>query len=73
MSELPKAAFSVTRLTGDDLVGQARLDEALAPVPAVSLFWRTSSLSANPTRRDIAASHRAVGCWRTLVTPDGCR
>jgi outer membrane receptor protein involved in Fe transport len=67
-----EAAFSVTRLTAGDLAGQARLDEALSQVPAVSLFRRTSSLSANPTTQGI--SLRAIapsGAGRTLVTLDG--
>tara|TARA_R110002167_G_scaffold27139_5_gene92585 strand:- start:1869 stop:3887 length:2019 start_codon:yes stop_codon:yes gene_type:complete len=67
-----EAAFSVVRL-GDETLGRAlRLDEALASVPAVSLFRRTSSLSANPTTQGI--SLRAIapsGAGRTLVTLDG--
>jgi outer membrane receptor protein involved in Fe transport len=67
-----EAAFSVVRL-GDETLGRAlRLDEALATVPAVSLFRRTSSLSANPTTQGI--SLRAIapsGAGRTLVTLDG--
>src|SRR5690606_39862254 len=50
----------------------ARLGEALASVPAVSLVRRTSSLAANPTTQGI--SLRAVapsGAGRTLVTLDG--
>lgn len=67
-----EAAFSVTRLNEADLRAEQRLDEALAAVPAVSLFRRTSSLSANPTTQGI--SLRAVapsGAGRTLVTLDG--
>jgi outer membrane receptor protein involved in Fe transport len=67
-----EAAFSVTRLTSGNLAGQARLDEALAQVPAVSLFRRTTSLAANPTTQGI--SLRAIapsGAGRTLVTLDG--
>ncbi|WP_339931167.1 TonB-dependent receptor [uncultured Brevundimonas sp.] len=67
-----EAAFSVVRL-GDESLGRAlRLDEALATVPAVSLFRRTSSLAANPTTQGI--SLRAIapsGAGRTLVTLDG--
>ena len=66
------AAFSVIRLDQADLAPQQRLDEALATVPAVSLFRRTSSLSANPTTQGI--SLRAIapsGAGRTLVTLDG--
>ena len=67
-----EAAFSVIRLDDGDLRDQQRLDEALATVPAVSLFRRTSSLSANPTTQGI--SLRAIapsGAGRTLVTLDG--
>lgn len=67
-----EAAFAVFRLDDEDLRGQPRLDEALASVPAVSLFRRTSSLSANPTTQGI--SLRAIapsGAGRTLVTLDG--
>lgn len=67
-----EAAFSVIRLDREDLRGEARLDEALRQVPAVSLFRRTSSLSANPTTQGI--SLRAIapsGAGRTLVTLDG--
>ena len=63
------AAFAVIRLDADDLRDQQRLDEALASIPAVSLFRRTSSLAANPTTQGI--SLRAIapsGAGRTLVT-----
>lgn len=66
------AAFSVIRLNPETLGRAQRLDEALASVPAVSLFRRTSSLSANPTTQGI--SLRAIapsGAGRTLVTLDG--
>lgn len=67
-----EAAFSVIRLGPETLDRARRLDEALATVPAVSLFRRTSSLSANPTTQGI--SLRAIapsGAGRTLVTLDG--
>ncbi|QTN19297.1 TonB-dependent receptor [Brevundimonas sp. AJA228-03] len=67
-----EAAFSVIRLNPDRLDRATRLDEALATVPAVSLFRRTSSLAANPTTQGI--SLRAIapsGAGRTLVTLDG--
>ncbi|WP_313004910.1 TonB-dependent receptor domain-containing protein [Brevundimonas sp.] len=67
-----EAAFSVIRLGEDTLSTATRLDEALASVPAVSLFRRTSSLAANPTTQGI--SLRAIapsGAGRTLVTLDG--
>ncbi|WP_426027126.1 TonB-dependent receptor [Brevundimonas sp. TWP2-3-4b2] len=66
------AAFSVIRLDQAVLDRATRLDEALATVPAVSLFRRTSSLGANPTTQGI--SLRAIapsGAGRTLVTLDG--
>lgn len=66
------AAFSVIRLNPGRLDRATRLDEALATVPAVSLFRRTSSLAANPTTQGI--SLRAIapsGAGRTLVTLDG--
>ncbi|WP_366250265.1 TonB-dependent receptor, partial [Brevundimonas sp.] len=67
-----EAAFSVIRLDEAALSRATRLDEALATVPAVSLFRRTSSLAANPTTQGI--SLRAIapsGAGRTLVTLDG--
>ncbi|MGV3578835.1 TonB-dependent receptor, partial [Brevundimonas sp.] len=67
-----EAAFAVIRLDDRDLQTEQRLDEALASVPAVSLFRRTSSLAANPTTQGI--SLRAIapsGAGRTLVTLDG--
>ncbi len=66
------AAFAVIRLDQDDLEASQRVDEALTGVPAVSLFRRTSSVSANPTTQGI--SLRAIapsGAGRTLVTLDG--
>ena len=67
-----EAAFSTVRLDDQELGRTTRLDEALATVPAVSLFRRTSSLGANPTTQGI--SLRAIapsGAGRTLVTLDG--
>lgn len=67
-----EAAFSVVRLSEADLAPQQRLDEALAMVPAVSLFRRTSSLSANPTTQGISLRSIAPsGAGRALVTLDG--
>jgi len=66
------AAFSVTRLGPEALEGEARLDEPLASIPAVGLFRRTNSLTANPTTQGL--SLRAVaptGAGRALVTLDG--
>ena len=57
------AAFSVIRLDPAVLDRATRLDEALATVPAVSLFRRTSSLGANPTTQEIGrASCRERVC-----------
>ncbi|KRA59796.1 TonB-dependent receptor [Caulobacter sp. Root655] len=67
-----EAAFSVVHLSEGDLVRSQRVDEAVAQTPGVSLFRRTSSLSANPTTQGI--SLRAIapsGAGRTLVTLDG--
>lgn len=67
-----EGAFSVVRLSEADLADGRRLDEVLGRVPAVSLFRRNSSLSANPTTQGI--SLRAIapsGAGRALVTLDG--
>jgi outer membrane receptor protein involved in Fe transport len=67
-----EAAFSVVHLGERDLAKTQRVDEAVAQTPGVSLFRRTSSLSANPTTQGI--SLRAIapsGAGRTLVTLDG--
>ncbi|MDP1912991.1 TonB-dependent receptor [Brevundimonas sp.] len=67
-----EAAFAVIRLAEADLKAEQRLDEALVSVPAVSLFRRTSSLSANPTTQGISLRAFAPsGAGRTLVTLDG--
>lgn len=69
---LSEAGFSVVRVEAEDLAQARRLDEALTAVPGVSLFRRTSSLSANPTTQGL--SLRAIapsGAGRALVTLDG--
>ena len=66
------AAFSILRLSQDDLTSSPRLDQVLETTPGVSLFRRTSSLGANPTTQGI--SLRAIagsGASRALVTLDG--
>jgi outer membrane receptor protein involved in Fe transport len=66
------AAFSIVHLGEGDLAKSQRIDEAVGNTPGVSLFRRTSSLSANPTTQGI--SLRAIapsGAGRTLVTLDG--
>jgi len=67
-----ETAFSVVRIDQADLASAVRVDEALGRTPGVSLFRRTSSLSANPTTQGI--SLRAIapsGAGRTLVLLDG--
>jgi outer membrane receptor protein involved in Fe transport len=67
-----EAAFSVVHLSERDLAKTQRVDEAVSQTPGVSLFRRTSSLSANPTTQGI--SLRAIapsGAGRILVTLDG--
>ncbi len=67
-----EAAFAVVRLDAAALATAVRVDEALGETPGVSLFRRTSSLSANPTTQGI--SLRAIapsGAGRTLVLLDG--
>ena len=66
------AAFSIVHLSEGDLAKSQRVDETVGQTPGVSLFRRTSSLSANPTTQGI--SLRAIapsGAGRTLVTLDG--
>ena len=67
-----EAAYSVVRLERAEIASSVRIDEALRRVPAVSLFRRTTSLSANPTTQGL--SLRAIapsGAGRALVTLDG--
>ena len=66
------AAFSIVRLSPEQLASTPRVDEALADVPGVSLFRRTSSLAANPTTQGISLREIAgSGAGRALVTLDG--
>lgn len=65
------AAFSTTTLDEDALAAD-RLDTALEQVPGLSLFRRSTSLSANPTTQGV--SLRAIapsGASRALVLLDG--
>ena len=67
-----QAAFSVVTLDAAALSANDRLDEALKQMPGLSLFRRTSSISANPTTQGI--SLRAIapsGAGRALVLLDG--
>ena len=65
-------AFSVTRLTADDLHHSTELDTALEQVPGLSLFRRDVSLSANPTTQGVSLRSIAPsGAGRALVTLDG--
>ena len=69
---LSHLAFDYTALHGEDLSGQARVDQALQQIPAVTLFRRADSLAANPTTQGL--SLRAIGptgAGRALVTLDG--
>ncbi len=49
-----EAAFSAVHLGERDLAKTQRVDEAVGQTPGVSLFRRTSSLSANPTTQGIS-------------------
>ncbi|HEY2752649.1 TonB-dependent receptor [Phenylobacterium sp.] len=66
------AAFSAVQVGPQIFKQTPRLDQALESVPGVSLFRRTTSLSANPTTQGV--SLRAIagsGAGRALVTLDG--
>ena len=66
------AAFSIIRLTPEQLQQEPRLDQSLEQIPGVSLFRRTSSAAENPTTQGI--SLRSIGpsaAGRALVTLDG--
>ena len=67
-----EAAFSAVQVGPEILKTTPRLDQALESTPGVSLFRRTTSLSANPTTQGV--SLRAIagsGAGRALVTLDG--
>ncbi|HET6969659.1 MAG TPA: TonB-dependent receptor, partial [Phenylobacterium sp.] len=67
-----EAAFSAVEIAPQILKSTPRLDQALESAPGVSLFRRTTSLSANPTTQGV--SLRAIagsGAGRALVTLDG--
>ena len=67
-----EAAFSAVQVGPQILKQTPRLDQALESAPGVSLFRRTTSLSANPTTQGV--SLRAIagsGAGRALVTLDG--
>lgn len=67
-----EAAFSAVQIGPQILKQTPRLDQALESTPGVSLFRRTTSLSANPTTQGV--SLRAIagsGAGRALVTLDG--
>jgi outer membrane receptor protein involved in Fe transport len=67
-----EAAFSAVQIGPETLKALPRLDQALETAPGVSLFRRTTSLSANPTTQGV--SLRAIagsGAGRALVTLDG--
>lgn len=67
-----EAAFSAVQVGPEILKQTPRLDQALESTPGLSLFRRTTSLSANPTTQGV--SLRAIGpsgAGRALVTLDG--
>ena len=67
-----QAGFSVIMLDAAALSDSDRLDAALEQVPGVSLFRRTSSISANPTTQGISLrSIGPSGAGRALVLLDG--
>jgi outer membrane receptor protein involved in Fe transport len=71
-SAVGQAAFSTVTLSQDQLGSYNQLDAALEQVPGVSLFRRTTSLSANPTTQGV--SLRAIApsaASRALVLLDG--
>jgi len=75
-ARLPPAAsepaFSVVRLNEAKIAPFDRLDTALRQVPGLSLFRRTTSLSANPSTQGVSLRSVAPsGAGRTLVTLDG--
>jgi len=69
---LGNEAFSVVKVTKEQLRAQPQLDAALKQVPGLSLFRRDSSLSANPTTQGVSLRSIAPsGAGRALVTLDG--
>ena len=65
-------AFSIVRLSGEDLRASEELDRSLEQVPGLSTFRRDSCLSANPTTQGVSLRSIAPsGASRTLVTLDG--
>ena len=66
------AAFSIIRLTPQQLQALPRLDLAIQQVPGISLFRRTSSAAENPTTQGVTLRSIAPsGAGRALVTLDG--
>jgi outer membrane receptor protein involved in Fe transport len=66
------AAFSIIRLTTQQLQQEPRLDLSLGQTPGISLFRRTSSAAENPTTQGISLRSIAPsGAGRALVTLDG--
>jgi iron complex outermembrane recepter protein len=64
--------FATTVLTAGQLAQSDRLDDALEQVPGLSLFRRSSSLSANATTQGISLREIAPsGAGRTAVLLDG--
>jgi outer membrane receptor protein involved in Fe transport len=66
------AAFSAVQIGSETLKVMPRIDQALESAPGVSLFRRTTSLSANPTTQGVSLrSIAGSGAGRALVTLDG--
>ena len=75
-ARLPQAAsdgaYSIATVSTEQLRRRDRLDEVLSALPGVSLFRRSSSLSANPTTQGLTLRGIGpTGAGRTLVTLDG--
>lgn len=67
-----EAVFSTVQIKPEQLKEVPRLDQALESAPGVSLFRRTTSLSANPTTQGISLRNIAgSAASRALVTLDG--
>ncbi|HXU99834.1 MAG TPA: TonB-dependent receptor [Caulobacteraceae bacterium] len=67
-----ETVFSKAPLPPVLLLQQPRLDQALEQIPGLSLFRRSSSLSANPTVEGVSLRSIApTGAGRALVTLDG--
>lgn len=67
-----EAVFSAVQIDPETLKEFPRLDQALESAPGVSLYRRTTSLSANPTTQGVSLrSIAGSAASRALVTLDG--